>query len=110
MGSESLPELARPPSKQPKAAREQLTVEVWEGGLLDLARVHYPTVKWWHGYRQAKERFGSYCYLCERFIVTWSRAWPIPMVAKQAIDDHKFMHRAGRLPAPVSTTKRGTRA
>lgn len=107
-GTELLPVLARPPSRQPKAAREQLSVQAWESGLHDLARVHHPSVVWWHGYRQAEERFGSYCYVCEKFIVTWSRAWPIPMVAKEAINDHKLMHRAGRFPAPQRTRKRGT--
>lgn len=97
--------LAAPPRGQPKAAREQLTVQPFETQLHEAARENHPTVAWWHGYRKAEERFGSYCYVCERFIVTWARNWPIPQVAKQAIDDHKYIHRPGTRPARTTTTK-----
>lgn len=103
-----LPELASPARAGPKAAREQLDVQAFESGLLDVARVHHPTVAWWHGYRLAEERFGSYCYLCEKFIVTWARKWPIPHIAKHAIDDHKYLHRAGKLPGGRPTQQKGT--
>lgn len=104
-GEPALPVLAAPPRGQPKAAREQLDVQSFESGLLDLARVHHATVAWWHGYRRAEERFGSYCYVCERFIVTWARNWPIPQIAKQAIHDHKYIHRPGKSPRRTTTTK-----
>lgn len=102
-----LPTLARPPQKQPKAAREQLDVQAWEGGLLAVAHTRFPTVKWWHGYRIIGDRFGSYCYVCERFIITWSRAWPIPKIAKESIDEHKHHHRRGTLAPPAPTEEIG---
>lgn len=99
MTANKLPALAAPRVKQPKAAREQLDIQPYEGGLLELARVHHPSVTWWHGYRKAEERFGSYCYICERFIVTWDRFLSIPQDAQQMIDNHKRSHRNGNLPA-----------
>lgn len=106
--SDKLPVLATPAAKQPKAAREQIDVQPFEFGLLDLARVHHATVAWWHGYRQAEERFGSWCYVCESFTVTWDRKWPIPLRAKQLIDTHKYDHRAGRIPATVAPSRKDT--
>lgn len=108
MAEPVLPVLAAAARAGPKAARDQLDVQAFESGLLDLARITHPTVAWWHGYRRAEERFGSYCYVCERFIVTWARSWPIPIIAKQAIDDHKYLHRAGKLPTHPPITTRGT--
>lgn len=101
-----LPTLATPPRKQPKAAREQLDVQAWESGLLDLARAKFPAVVWWHGYRSIGDYFGSYCYICSAYIVTFSRRWPIPIVAKEQIHEHKNQHRAGALPAGVNRTNR----
>lgn len=99
MAKTPLPVLATPPVRQPKAAREQFDIQPYESGLLDLARVHHPSVTWWHGYRKAEERYGSYCYVCERFVVTWDRFLPIPLVAQECIDNHKRSHRNGNLPA-----------
>lgn len=102
-----LPTLARPPQNQPKAAREQLTVQAWEGGLLAVAHTKFPTVKWWHGYRMIEGFFGSYCYVCESFIVTWSRRWPIPKIAAEVIDEHKELHRRGVHAKPATITEIG---
>lgn len=98
-----LPVLARPAVRQPRAARDQLDVQAWEGGLLDLARVNFPTVRWWHGYRAARDLFGSYCYVCEKFTVTWAGRWGPPDAAKLAIHEHKSQHRAGKLPGGTIT-------
>lgn len=98
MGKARLPALALPPRQLPKAAREQIDIQAYEGGLTELARVQHPTIAWWHGYRKIGDLFGSYCYVCDRFVVTWSRAWPIPKVAQETIHEHKNEHRAGALP------------
>lgn len=93
-----LPHLATPTRPKPKAAADQVDVQAFEAGLFDLARVHHPSVTWWHGYRRAEERYGSYCYVCESFIVTWGGNSGPPMAARGAIDDHKYLHRAGATP------------
>lgn len=104
MGND-LPDLARPPGTLPQAQREQRDIQPWEAGLVELARIHHPTVKWWQGYRRASERFGSYCYLCEKFIVTWDRFAGIPQLAVDRIHSHKYDHRNGILAAPAPITK-----
>lgn len=105
-----LPDLARPAAGQPKAAMDQLDVQPFESGLLELARVHHPTVSWWHGYRRAQDRFGSYCYVCDEFIVTWAGNSGPPKTAVVTIDAHKMHHRDGTTPtAKPTSTKRGKR-
>lgn len=105
----ALPELAWPPANLPKVARDQADVQPFERDLLDLARVHHPRVTWWHGYRMAEERYGSYCYVCERFTVTWNRsnAGP-PKAAVEQISAHKWQHRDGTVVAAQPTRKRHT--
>lgn len=104
---ERLPELARPAVTGIKARDDQRDVQPFEDGLLALARVHHPTVKWWHGYRRARERYGSYCYVCDDFIVTWDRFAGIPVAAVDAINFHKLDHHAGRVLADVAPNRRG---
>lgn len=89
-----LPVLAVAPAHLPRAAREQLDVQPWEIGLTNLARVHHRTVAWWHGYRdRTEDGFGSWCYVCESRIATWSRRWPITEAARRAVHAHKNWHR-----------------
>lgn len=89
-----LPVIAVPPAVLPKAAREQLDVQPWEVGLSHLARVNHPTVAWWHGYRdRTADGFGSWCYVCDVRIATWSRRWPITEAARRAVHEHKNWHR-----------------
>lgn len=109
MSGAKLPELARPAANPPKAARDQLDIQAWESGLVDLARVHHPTVKWWHGYRKAEERYGSYCYICERFIVTWDPLSKIPQQAVDQIAMHKTDHFAGNNASKSANKKASTR-
>ena len=79
----------------PKAAREQTEVLEWEHTLTAMARRTHPTVAWWNGYRQTEEGKGTYCYLCDRMIVLWTRRFPITRTAQSAIDTHKFTHWPG---------------
>ncbi len=79
----------------PKAAREQLEVLPWETALTDMARRRHPTIAWWNGYRQTKEGKGTFCYVCDRMIVLWTRKFPITRTAAKAIDEHKFAHWPG---------------
>lgn len=105
----NLPELARPAAGMPKAATEQVDIQPWEGGLLDLARVHHPTVLWWHGYRQAEQGFGSYCYVCESFIANWGGNAGPSKKAVVAIDEHKYRHYNGEnITAKTPSRKRRT--
>lgn len=104
----TLPTLPAGPAKIPKARREQISVEPWETGLVTAARVEFPTVAWWHGYRSIGSYFGSYCYVCSAYIVTFSRRYPIPLVAKAQIHAHKFEHHKGTLPAGTTPNLRGT--
>lgn len=104
--SGALPELARPTPPLPKAAREQVDVQPFEHGLVDLARVHHPGVHWWHGYRAAEERFGSYCYVCEQFIVTWHSNRVPNKAAVTEIDAHKWQHRDGAVPLTQSPNRK----
>lgn len=106
MTPNSLPELVFPPAELPRAAADQLDVQPYESGLLDLARVHHPSVIWWHGYRKSQDRYGSYCYVCEFLIVTWDRFGGVPEMARRAIDDHKRFHRDGKLSPYTSPNKR----
>lgn len=107
--SNQLPALAWPPVNLPRAARDQLDVQAYEAGLLDLARVHHPTITWWHGYRKAEERYGSYCYVCEQFIVTWDRFLPIPEEGQTQIDTHKREHRASTVRRAAPSTRKAQR-
>lgn len=91
--ADELPPLAVAPLNLPRAAADQGDVQAFEYGLLAVARHNHPTVAWWHGYRRAEERFGSYCYVCETFIVTWSGNSGPPMPARHEIDAHKMSHR-----------------
>lgn len=100
------PELARPAGGLPKAATEQLDLQPWEHDLLALARVHHPAVAWWHGYRRAEERFGSYCYVCESFIITWGGNAGPPKAAVAAIHDHKMSHHNGTDVVVKPTTRK----
>jgi hypothetical protein len=91
---DQLPPLALPPAAPPKAAREQLDMQPWEAHLVALARLRHPTVAWWHGYRdRTAHGFGSWCYVCDRMVVTWSRRWPITETARRAVHEHKNWHR-----------------
>lgn len=104
-----LPDLARPSADLPKAALDQLDVQPFESGLLTVARVKHPTVSWWHGYRRAETGFGSYCYVCEAFTVSWSGNSGPPKTAVVAIDAHKMHHRDGILPITKPSKRRGTK-
>lgn len=104
-----LPEIARAGLGGSKAQADQIDVQPYESGLLTLARVRYPTVKWWHGYRKSETSYGSFCYVCEEFTVKWSGNAGPPMTARQAIHDHKLSHRAGMPPAASTATTKGKR-
>lgn len=93
----------------PRAKLDQATVLPFEDGLLALARVGHPTVSWWHGYRRADDKFGSYCYVCESFIVRWGSNSSPPMEARATIDAHKHLHRSGDLPVTESTKRKGNK-
>lgn len=109
MPADELPDLARAGLGGSKAQADQIDVQPYESGLLTLARVHYPTVKWWHGYRKSEDSYGSFCYVCEEFTVKWSGNAGPPMTARQVIHDHKLSHRAGINPEPASTQPKGKR-
>lgn len=110
MGARAVKVAAAAPSRPlpalPKAARDQVTVELFEADLVTAARVYHPTVSWWHGYRRAEERFGSYCYLCEAFTVTWSGNGGPPKAAVTAIDAHKRDHAPGTVPGATSPDRK----
>lgn len=93
-----IPELVTDPATRPKAALDQVDVRPFEGGLLALARVHHPTVAWWHGYRHADPGYGSFCYVCDDFIARWGGNSGPTMDARATIDIHKHLHRSGDLP------------
>lgn len=101
-----LPVLATAPARPPRARLDQADVQPFETGLVELARVHHPNVSWWHGYRRAEERFGSYCYVCERFVVTWGGNGSPPAAAREEIDQHKWLHKRGTIPAPRKQTRK----
>lgn len=100
MSPNKLPALATAVGRQPKSRLDQADVQPWEQGLVELARVHHPNVSWWHGYRRAEERFGSYCYVCEKFVVTWGGNGSPPAAARDVISEHKWLHRNGAIVAP----------
>lgn len=90
-----LPALPRPARRPPKARTEQLSIEEGEEDLLARARVNRPAVSWWHGYRHIGPTYGSYCYVCDAAIATWSALGDIPEAAKKSIHTHKHYHLAG---------------
>lgn len=79
---------------RPQAEIAQLAVHPSESKLVDIARRRHPTVAWWHGFRRVDGQFGAWCYLCEGFVATWARRYPITGRAKQLIDVHRIMHLA----------------
>lgn len=89
----------------PRAANDQYDVQEFEDALLVKARLTHPSVTWWHGYRRSDDDFGSYCYLCDRFIVTWGGNSGPPKVARASIDEHKHTHRPGNRPARSARNK-----
>lgn len=80
----------RPP--YPKAALNQNDVDEREWLLVDRAHTEHPRVIWWHGTKAAPRKFGAYCYLCEDYITTWARNFPITGKAKDAIARHRDWH------------------
>lgn len=76
----------------PKAALTQLHRDEDEWRLCAVARVTHPRVIWWHGTKQSPVKFGAYCYLCEDYITTWARTFPITGKAKVEIDHHRRWH------------------
>lgn len=104
MTKTSRPTLARPTAKAPKAKADQLTIEKWEDALLTEAHRNFPAVLWWHGYRKIGDWLGSYCYICEGMIVTFTTAYPLPQAAKDAIEKHKHQHHAGKRPTLARIT------
>lgn len=109
MSANRLPVLATPATRSPRARLDQTDVQPWEQGLVELARAQHPNVSWWHGYRRAEERFGSYCYVCEKFVVTWGGNGSPPEAARIVIDAHKWLHKRGAIPAPRKQQRKGTR-
>jgi hypothetical protein len=93
-----LPEPATATTGGPKARADQLNVQPWEQGLVALARVHHPTVAWWHGYREIKGAYWSYCYVCDTRITEVAGMGNPSMAVRQVIDNHKNLHRAGVIP------------
>lgn len=79
----------------PKAAETQLVKSETEWALVDKARVAHPRVIWWWGTKQSPVKFGAYCYLCEDYITTWARTFPITGKAKTEIGYHRAMHLEG---------------
>ena len=84
--------------KPPLAARWQDHVVPYDYGLTEAARASHPTVVWWWGGRAVGGTFGGWCYLCDAFIITWHRAYPITQAARAAILVHRDLHRAGTQP------------
>lgn len=97
--------IAEGPTGGPLAMLDQIDIQPFEYGLHDLARVHHPGVHWWHGYRRDDQGFGSYCYVCDRFLVRWGGNGSPPMFARHTISEHKFDHRAGTVPVANSTPR-----
>lgn len=78
----------------PKAALTQPERSEDEWTLFDMARVNHPRVIWWWGTKTSPVKFGAYCYLCDDYITTWARTFPITGKAKQAIASHRRNHLA----------------
>lgn len=89
----------------PRAANDQYDIQEFEDALLAKARVEHPGISWWHGYRRIDEEFGSYCYLCDQFIVKWGGNAGPPKRARATIDEHKHSHRPGSKPRRKQISK-----
>ncbi len=83
-----------PRGRPSKAERDQLTADELDVILVDLARANNRLVAWWWGTRARDERSGAFCYICDDWIVNYSRNWPVTLEAKKAIHAHRAVHLA----------------
>jgi len=74
------------------AQRQQGEVTLRDLLLADQARLRHPAVRWWWGEKRTEGRGPAYCYLCDEYIATWDRRWPITDTARAAIADHRATH------------------
>lgn len=103
----------------PRAATLQGGSNPLDDALTHAARIGNPKRRWWWGLRSkvvpASElpdpgwlpsnpaegdqvsTYGAWCYLCERYISTWSSRHPMPDRATMAIGEHRMAHLQGRL-------------
>lgn len=90
--------------KLPLAAKWQESTIPFDWSLTERARLIHPTCVWWWGARAIDGTFGAWCYLCERHVTTWHRAFPITQGAITAILTHRDLHLMGRIQTPGSDT------
>lgn len=69
------------------------------------ARAGNPRRRWWWGIRTRDGRSGAWCYLCDRFVATWSGRWPATVTASLEIAAHRTDHIQGTLPTVPATTE-----
>lgn len=71
------------------AQREQGEVTTLDLALVGIARQRHPRAVWWWGERVIEGTNGAYCYLCDRLVASWHRAYPTPRAAVESILDHR---------------------
>lgn len=69
------------------------------------ARRRRPRISHWWGRRWFDHKNGAWCYLCDEFIATWSRRWPITEQARWEIDWHREQHLRGLLDTPTTNPR-----
>jgi len=85
----------------PKAAEMQGGSNGADELLVLAARARESRRRWWWGSRYKDRRRGAWCYLCDRWIATWSSRWPITTQAIIEIRLHRTEHVQGRLDTPA---------
>ena len=68
-----------------------------DNSLTDLARQRTPGIRHWWGRRWREGRNGAWCYICERFVITWDSHYPITEGARRVIAAHRSGHIAADL-------------
>lgn len=92
------------------AQRQQGEVGLRDLLLADRARLIRPGVRWWWGERPSPDEGPAYCYLCDAYITSYDRRWPITDTARAAILAHRDQaHGADATPtgSTTPTTKAG---
>jgi len=96
-----------PSLRLPAAALMQRGIIDRDLDMVEFARLRHPAVRWWWGQRVIAKVNGAYCYLCDKHVATWARAWPITNIAVGFILGHRDAHIAATItslgsPASVS--------
>lgn len=80
----------------PLAARLQGSADELDLDMTEYARLRHPAVRWWWGQRVVEGANGATCYLCDKQITTWARAWPVTSAAIEAVLAHRLGHVVAR--------------